>query len=425
MTIGRAILAFALIVRAVPAVGDSDATGRWVGTMQRGKATLPIAIDVPGGEPLRATFTARDVGAMDVPLHDVKVSPRDVGWELVGDRTTTRFSGMRTGDAIRGTFSEGGSRGIFTLHRRSRSTERPYTAADVEFVSGGVKLAGTVLSPRARGRHPGIVFIHGSGPEGRWANAVMADDLARHGIVALIYDKRGVGRSGGDWKTSTLEDLAGDARAAVHLMATRRDVDPSRVGVYGHSQGGFIAPMVADRNGEVAWIIDADGNVGPQYEQDLFRVNTELAKHYKGQELRDAMRFYGRFVEVARNGEPHESFNRERVKWQNAPWFRDVAVPDDTDWIWSWYRRVGNDDNRAAWAAVRVPVLLLYGENDEIVPARASIAEINKLLKGSVTVRVLRNADHTLRVPPTTPEGWPHYAAGLFTTVREWIMNHS
>ena len=425
MTIRGAILAVAIIVRAVPAASDSDVAGRWVGTMQRGTATLAISIDIPAEDPQHATFTARDVGAMDVPLRNVRVSSPEVSWDLVGDRTTTTFNGTLASDAIQGTFGEGDSRGVFSLRHRSRSTERPYTAADVVFVSGGVKLAGTVLSPRTRGRHPGIVFIHGSGPEGRWANAVMADDLARHGIVALIYDKRGVGQSGGDWKTSSLEDLATDARAAVHLMAAREDVDPARVGIYGHSQGGFIAPMVADRNGEVAWIIDADGNVGPQYEQDLFRVGTALAKHYKGQELRDAMRLYGRFVEVARNGEPHESFNRERVKWQNAPWFRDLALPDDTDWIWSWYRRVGNDDNRAAWAAVRIPVLLLYGENDEIVPARASIAAIKKRLKGSVTVRVLKNADHTLHVPPTDPQGWPHYAPGLFTTVREWIMNHS
>jgi pimeloyl-ACP methyl ester carboxylesterase len=416
---------FLVVPAAAPA--QDHTTGRWEGTMHRGASTLSIAIDLPAGSPARGFFTAGELGAVDVPLRNVQLGAR-VSWELVGDQTTTVFTGKVSRDRIQGDFTDNETRGVFTLHRVSASTDKPYTSSEIHFNNGAITLAGSVLSPRAPGRHPAVVFIHGSGAEGRWANGFAADNLARHGVIALIYDKRGVGGSTGDWKTSTLGDLAADARAAVHLLVGRADVDARRVGVYGHSQGGFIAPMVAAKNAEVRWIIDADGNVGPQYEQDLFRVGTALAKRYSGQSLIDALSLYREFVDVARNGLPHDQLHADEARYRTAPWYEDLALPDDQHWIWKWYRSVGNTDNRPAWAAVDVPVLLLYGEKDELVPPRQSIDTIRRLLAANhntaVTVRVLEGADHTLRVPPDDPSGWPHYAEGYPRVIVDWIKHH-
>ena len=392
--------------------------------MRRGASALPIAVDLPTGSPSRGFFTAGDLGAMDVPLRNVRLRS-DVHWELVGDQTTMVFAGRVAADSIGGTITEGSSQGTFSLHRVSASTDKPYASTSVRFSNGGVELAGTVLSPRTPGRHPAVVFIHGSGAEGRWANGFLADYVARRGVVALIYDKRGVGESTGDWKTSTLDDLARDAKAAVHVLAGREDVDPRRVGAYGHSQGGFIAPMVAADNTEVRWVVDADGNVGPQYEQDLYRVETMLTKRYSGQELRDAMSLYREFVDVARGGLSRDQLHADEAKHRSAAWYEHLGLPDDADWIWEWYRSVGNADNRRAWAAVDVPVLLLYGERDEVVPPRKSIDAITGILTSNhdtvVTVRVLGGADHALRVPPADALGWPRYADGFPALVVDWI----
>jgi len=418
----------AVLMTSAVALAQHEATGRWEGTMRRGTSTLPFSVDLPSdtpaGAPRRGFFTAGEIGAMDVPLSNVRLGP-SVHWELVGDRTTVVFEGGVVGDSIDGTITEAGTNGVFALHRVSASTEKPYTATSVHFSNGSVVLAGTVLSPRTEGKHPAIVFIHGSGPEGRWANGFAADYAARHGIVALIYDKRGVGESNGDWKASPLEALAGDASAAVHLLVGRADVDAQRLGVYGHSQGGFIAPLVAVANPEVRWIIDADGNVGPQYEQDLFRVRTALAKRYTCQTLQDALSLYGAFVDVARNGLSRDKLHADMMKHRSAAWFDDLALPDDRDWVWKWYRAVGNADNRSAWRAVSVPVLLMYGEKDELVPPRPSIDAISRLLAANhdtaVTVRVLPSADHTLRVMSPDPLGWPRYADGYPALIIDWI----
>jgi hypothetical protein len=392
-------------------------TGHWEGVVHRGSSQLAIRLDLADGASKQNLFSAPDLGAIDIPLSHVRLG-RALHAELVGDVTTTVIDATVTGDVMTGTFRETTMRpGMLHLHRVAASLARPYATQAVTFANGDVHLAGTLYAPRSAGKHPAVVLVQGSGPEGRWATAYIADALARHGVIALSYDKRGVGGSGGDWRTATFDDLAADARAGVHLLAQRPDVDATRLGVYGHSQGGYLAPMIAENDPEVTWIGDADGNVGPQYRQDLFRVNTALAKRYSGQTLADAEKVYAEFVDTARNGTPHARLRTDMAEAGDPDWLDLLAIPDDDSWIWPWYAKTGNADNSAAWGTVNVPVLILFGADDEIVPPRESIADTVSILKehgnANVTVHVFPGADHTLRTPPADRDGWPHNAAGF------------
>lgn len=394
----------------------SPAAGSWEGTMRRGTATLPVRLRLDAGG-ARGWFSSPDLGAIDIPLSRVRAT-RAVHCELAGDRTTTVFDAGIVGDAMSGTFREGAlRRGTIRLHRIAGDAARPYALQQVTFVNGNVRLGGTVYVPRTPGEHPAAVLVHGSGPEGRWATAYIADALARRGIVALAYDKRGVGASSGDWRTSTLDDLALDARAAVHLLAERTDVDRARVGVYGHSQGAEIAPQIARDNPEVRWLSAADGPIGPLYRQDLFRVDTMLAKRYSGDALARAEALYAEMVDVARTGAQHDKLRADIAAAGRAPWLDDLAIPADDSWIWAWYAKVGDYDNTDAWAHVTVPVLVLFGENDAVVPERESVAETLRVLHAHgndrVSVRIFPGADHTLRIPPADADGWPRNAPGF------------
>jgi alpha-beta hydrolase superfamily lysophospholipase len=391
--------------------------GHWEGAVHRGASQLAIRLDLADGPPNRNFFSAPDLGAIDIPLSHVRLGST-LHAELVGDVTTTVIDATVDGNVMTGTFRETKARGgTLSLHRVAASVAQPYAAQPVTFANGEVHLAGTVYAPRAGGKHPAVVLVQGSGAEGRWATAYIADALARHGVIALSYDKRGVGASSGDWRTATFDDLAADARAAVHLLAQRADVDPSRLGVYGHSQGGFIAPLIAENDPEVKWIGDADGSVGPQYHQDLFRVNTALAKRYSGQTLADAEKLYAEFVDTARNATPHARLRTDMAEAGDPDWLDDLAIPDDDSWIWPWYAKTGIYDNSRAWGTVHVPVLILFGANDEITPPRESIAGTVLILKEhgeeNVTVRIFPGADHTLRLAPTDRDGWPHNAPGF------------
>ena len=393
--------------------------------MLRGGDRLAVRFYLSAESPPHGTFSAPDLGAIDVPLRHVRLGDR-VHWELVGNTSTTIFDGNVDGDTTTGTFSENGSTGTFTL-RRSTSLSAPYVKRDVIFHNGAVRLAGTLYLPRSTGRHPAIIFVHGSGDEGRWGAAYLADYVARHGIIGLAYDKRGVGASTGNWRASTMDDLAADARAGINLLAQTSGVDRHRIGIYGHSQGGEIAPAIADHNRLVGFVIDADGPIGPQYLQDIFRVDNILAQRYSGTELADGERLYREFVDVARSGSPHTQLRADIGAAGKAPWLADLAIPDDDNWIWAWYERYGNYDNRAAWSNVRVPVLILFGGKDALVPVRSSIAQTIAILKrhrnSPVNVRIFEDADHTLHVPPRSEAGWPHLPAGFPGVVTNFISS--
>jgi uncharacterized protein len=392
--------------------------------MHRGKATLTVAFDLVES-PARGYFSAPDLGAIGIPLTDVELD-RDVTWKLVGDATATTFEGMVNGKGIAGTFQEsGGSAGTFQLHRVATSIQPPYAAESVTFANGPVTLSGTLLSPRDGTRHPAILFVQGSGAESRYASAYLADFAARHGFVALIYDKRGVGLSTGDWRNVGFDELASDASAGIDLLAGRADVDPARIGVYGHSQGATLAPAIAARDARVRWIVAADGAIGPIYEQDLYRVRNAMETQFTGQDLADAMALFTEFVDLARNGGSHKRFDADEKRWENAPWLPYLALPIDKSWIWSWYRRIGNYDNTPAWEKVRVPVLIVFGGRDTLVPPQASIDATVAILRAHdpyhPTVHLYPDADHTLHVPPVDADDWPHNPPGYPDAIVEWI----
>jgi dipeptidyl aminopeptidase/acylaminoacyl peptidase len=138
----------------------------------------------------------------------------------------------------------------------SAPADAPYTAEDVVLPGPhGIRIGGTLTKPKSGAAFPAAVLITGSGQQDRdefipLAGGVrlfrqIADTLSRRGIAVLRLDDRGVGATGGDPITSTTADFADDIRAAVAYLRTRRDIDPARIALVGHSEGGIIGPMVA------------------------------------------------------------------------------------------------------------------------------------------------------------------------------------
>src|SRR5207237_4135224 len=110
----------------------------------------------------------------------------------------------------------------------------PYREERVEYANGAVRLAGTLLTPFGKGPFPAVVMVHGSNAQPREPYLFLgADYFARHGIAALIYDKRGVGESTGKWEGASFDDLAGDALAGVSFLASRREIARRQIGLYG------------------------------------------------------------------------------------------------------------------------------------------------------------------------------------------------
>ncbi len=128
---------------------------------------------------------------------------------------------------------------------------RPQTGR-VTFQNGEVTLAGNLFVPVGEGPFPAVVIIHGSGKETARDLVLHSWFFVQHGFVVLTYDKRGVGESSGSYQRvvpknseAVLGELAGDALAGVEFLKNHNKIDPNRIGLFGLSQGGWIAPLAA------------------------------------------------------------------------------------------------------------------------------------------------------------------------------------
>lgn len=183
---------------------------------------------------------------------------RDIG--LPSEEQVIRYEGDARGDEIVGRLQVAYASFPLTL-RRLRPEALPYNREEVTFRNGEVTLAGTLYLPKDSGRHPALLFSHGSGETTRDTNAYEADQLARAGIAALIYDKRGEGSStGANWKVATFDELAGDLEAGLHFLRGRADIDPLRIGLFGLSQGTWLIGMVAARSADVGFLVFVSGS---------------------------------------------------------------------------------------------------------------------------------------------------------------------
>jgi dienelactone hydrolase len=406
---------------AVPVVLN----GHWEGSMTSQGAQLPVSFDfVQRGSRIEGRFTSPTQRAMDYPLDTVSLSGSSAHFILGGG---IAFDGEVTAEDITGSFKSEDASGTFTLKKKV-NPELPYDVVEVTFSNGGVNLSGTLVSPRTPARHPAVVLLQGSGPETRWGtNRFIADRMARAGVAALIYDKRGSGASGGDWKTAFFEDLARDALSGVTLLRNRPDIDPARIGLHGHSQGGIIAAIAASfAPDKIAFIVAEDTVAGPVWEQDLYRTRNALAQDFKPAEVEAAMRLYTLFVDVARGKRPYAELEAASALAVKEPWFDSLGLPPRDSWLWQWYPKTGNIDTLDYWGRVKVPVLLVFGERDRLVPVDASISKLEKALDKNgapYTALIAPAAEHNLTVHPHEGEPffWWHVAPGIIDTVVNWI----
>jgi pimeloyl-ACP methyl ester carboxylesterase len=426
------VVVLGLVVRAATANAQVASTidGHWQGVMERERAVLAVRFDFQTGHDSKLTgrFTSETQRALEYPLDTVSASADGLHWELGGGSLI--FDGTVSPGAITGTFREGQARGTFQL-RPVQPLPPPYERKDVTFRSGEAQLAGTLLRPRGPGRHAGIVFLHGSGPESRWGtNLFLADQFARHGVAALVFDKRGVGQSTGDWKTANYQDLAEDYLAAVHLLQQQPGVSASRVGIYGHSQGATLSPLIASQKGAVAFVIAAAA-IGTDaiYEQDVYRTRNDLVDGGLVEPaLSRAMALYTQWLTVARTGEGWDALERAMSAAKGESWFRSLGLPPKGNWIYQWYPAVGSFDPLPLWEHVEVPVLLLYGERDRNTPVEASLHGIGSALKiahnADVTPVIIPGAVHNLTIQwqPGQPFFWWHAAPGYSELLISWVQ---
>lgn len=268
-------------------VKPSDIDGSWMGTLDLGIAKLRVVFNIhTGPDGLSATLDSPDQGAKDIPTSSVtrdgpslKIEIKKIEGLFEG-RIATDFS------SIDGTFTQLGAAHPLVLKpvkdkekaelapKRPQNPVKPYPYRDEDLTYDNklqnVTLAATLTLPQGKGPFPAVVLITGSGPQDRDESLlghkpflVLSDYLTRHGIAVLRADDRGTAKSTGDFSTGTTADFATDTEAGIAYLKTRSEIDPRKIGLIGHSEGGVIAPMIAAGNKDVAFIVMMAGTGVP------------------------------------------------------------------------------------------------------------------------------------------------------------------
>ncbi|HWL38999.1 MAG TPA: alpha/beta fold hydrolase [Gemmatimonadaceae bacterium] len=406
--------------------------GHWEGQMVRDGSSVAVVFDFSAADSartatFRGTFGAPSMRAQGIPLSNISVTASAIAWDLRGDFTTSRFRGTLTGDQIVGQVEDRDWRGTFEL-RRAGVPAPLYRAEEVQFMNADVSLSGTLLLPTNRRAHSAVLFTHGAGAEGRHANRFIAEHFARRGIAALIYDKRGVGKSTGDWRSSDFDDLSADALAGIHFLKRRKEIHPRHIGLLGHSQGGTIAPLIASRSSDVAFVISEASAAVPMWVGEVHSLRTQvIAKGVSGADLAQADTLIDHFVNYARTGEGWDALVAAHERGRATAWYRLLTPPPRTNYFWSFYRRIADYNASEHWAKVTVPTLVVQAERDEYVPVAQSIPLIDAALRKAgnrdYTIIVLPRASHSFSVSPAPgePFAWPQYSPGYADLLVAWI----
>lgn len=461
---------------AAAAQAPASAAQQWTGV-----------IELPGGMSLEflATFTPPEnpdapwtgtlsipaQGMADEPLRDIQVTPGSLKftWAAKGApaQTWAIFDANLNaqGEVTSATLKQQGQEFAVKMKRRDPATDDeenalrpqtprppyPYTQRELSILNPAdeTRLVGTLIVPGmppegelvSRERHPAVIFITGSGAQDRDETIfghkpflVIADHLARNGIASLRMDDRGVGGSTGNIATSTVYDLASDIKAAFGALKVQPDIDPTRIGLIGHSEGGAIAPLVAADVPEIRFIVLMAGTGVPGREvmthqaqligkaqgmsdEEIAKLRTShaalmdvICRDAAPDAVNEAMRA---LIHVQLRGQelPEEQMAQlleAQMRQLNSPWMRSFLTYDP----------------RVPLGKARASVLALNGSLDLQVDPEQNLPEIEKTLRAAgnkdVTAMKLPGLNHLFQEATT---GHPAEYATIRQTVSPLALN--
>ncbi|KAA6336407.1 Esterase EstD [termite gut metagenome] len=160
-----------------------------------------------------------------------------------------------------------------TAKPTSAISNKKFEETEIQLVSGGYKLPGTLTLPKEKTNVPAIILVHGSGPQDRdetiGPNKPFRDiawEMAERDIAAIRYDKRTL-VYGTSWESDAKgtydDETVNDALAAVEWAKANKTLDAGRIYIVGHSLGGMLAPRIAERSAGLAGIVMLSGNARP------------------------------------------------------------------------------------------------------------------------------------------------------------------
>jgi pimeloyl-ACP methyl ester carboxylesterase len=384
-------------------------------------------------------FVRIDQGGGEEPAADVHADGQRLVFTVPSIRGELRAELDSSGHRLLGTWQQGtvtlpialakaDERAVLAPRPQEPARPYPYDEIEVAFAndSASITIGGTLTLPRTAGPHAVALLISGSGPQDRNQEIfghrpflVIADFLTRRGIGVLRVDDRGVGATGGRRESATIADYASDARSAVRFLRRHPAIDGQRIGLIGHSEGGLVASLVAEADAGLAFIVLLGSPALSGAEISLLQARTMLRAAGAPPEAIEAQtRIQAAVLDVIARvsdesiarAQIREILRRELIAAGDSsatqlPLLERQIEPQVRRSLSPWARFFLAHDPRPGLAALRSPVLVLYGGTDSQVPAIENAVEAERALAAGANrdaaVHVIPGLNHLFQTSPT------------------------
>lgn len=389
--------------------------GKWVGNLEFNGNLLKIVFNIYENQSgsYSASMDSPDQMAYDLPVDEVITEGNRLILKL--NQLGASYEGKMNdvGQLIKGEWTQGMLNLSLDMKRSYEADMKrpqtpkapfPYHIQEVNFLNSkadNIKLSGTLTLPENTTSAPAVILVSGSGPQDRDSKIlkhqpfwVLADHLSRNGIAVLRYDDRGFAQSEGDHSTATTADFATDTEAAFEFLSGHPGIDPERISLIGHSEGGMIIQMVASRNKHVRSIISMAGP-GIACDQLLLQQIKDLtALKIKDRTVLDKYMDMSEVILKAVKKDKKNKLNPDLLfekcekkfmafteeELQQLEMTAPILKRNFTYTLSPWYRNFVQFDPQRYYKRITCPVLALNGTKDLQVDAGQNLAAIKGIL---------------------------------------------
>ena len=404
-----------------------DISGAWHGklSLPTGSLTIVFHISQTEQDVYVTTLDSPDQGANGIKTQTTSFNDSTLIIQIPVIHASYKGK-LNSDNTINGTFTQGMplplnlKKGEASRPKRPQEPQPPFPyrseAVTVRNERDEINLAGPLTLPEKGTKFPAVVMVTGSGAQNRDEEImghkpffVIADYLTRNGIAVLRCDDRGTAASQGTHATATNEDFATDTEAMVNYLRSRKEINAKKIGIIGHSAGGIIAFIVAQKDPSIAFVVSLAG-AGVRGDS-LMLKQVELISKSQGmpdavwQGMKPSIR--NRYAILQQTDKTPEELQKELyadvTKTMSPEQLKDLNTIQQlsaqiSSMTSPWYLHFMRYDPAQDLKKLKCPVLALNGEKDIQVDAAMNLTAIQERVTGNgnknVTVKAYPNLNH-------------------------------
>jgi len=407
--------------------------GFWSGSMSMNGKSVDISFDLNGKNQL---FSSNDVMLLDQPISNLIIKNENISFTVtIGVKLD--FKGTIRGNEIAGTTTidrfPSDVKITFSAIKQAERPVKPYVVESQFIKSNDVLLAAEIYKPLTKEPHPALVILHGSDANLLTLYRFMAAYFARLGFEVLIFDKRGCGKSTGDYKKTLYSDLIADAIVCLKTLQERESVNKDKIGLFGISQGAMLSPKVAAESNIPSFFIGMSPEVISVVEAAAFADSLRVLS-FGGSEsdAKIVTESHRKVGEMIREGKSHievETFIRENAGQYNfmnqTGLYGSIRIDKNDFKAFYWKNRA--DYFLPYRQDLKIPTLVLLGGKDYLINSKKNFSILHELNKECIKIKFFPDAGHNLEKtfnPAIDKEfDWPRTVDGFFECLDNWVKD--